>query len=245
MLRNGLLLTESLRLSRHPESKVWLAKLDWLPHPDANSTGALLMDLAATALLFLTLTGAMGAAAQSAAGSPCTATVILYHSYPISALPEVRQKKIRAVLDPKIRAMVEDPSMGFDLATFDWKKISLDAMPIPASGISGDLYVVLWGDETFGVNWPIWIVEVNASGARNLVSPGEKVNSGDALSGSRLQVLSQPSMGYPDLLIVSKGYRTGGGAEAEPVCERMVGSYYKNVSCPARCYGDLNSDQPE
>ena len=42
-------------------------------------------------------------------------------------------------------------------------------------------------------------------------------------------------------MIASKGFKTGGGAEAENLCMGKRGPYYEQVACPATCHHNLNS----
>lgn len=120
-----------------------------------------------------------------------------------------------------------------------WSDVQLDAVKISKSEGMRGLYVVYWRDKQFGVNGAMWLVEVTASGARNL-SDSHQGPMGGA-SGFGIGILPSSSDEYPDIVIASKGYKLAGGAEAEADCLHKVGDLYEPHSCPATCKENLNS----
>ena len=117
----------------------------------------------------------------------------------------------------------------------------LYAIEIPHRKSIGRLYAVSWNNPLFGVNAPIWIVEVEADRAHEIQlgpSPGSKEAW---FSGWAMEVLPPFDKPYPDLMFASKGYRSGGGAEAEAVCVARQGSGYTEIACPPGCFERLNA----
>jgi hypothetical protein len=147
----------------------------------------------------------------------------------ITSLPRSVQQNIREALRPAINSIIRDPGMGID--DVDWRDAKLYAIQIRRETGENSLYAVSWQHPQFKVNSAIWIVEVKKNGTREIGSFG----------GWGMHVFPQSNDGYPDLMFAMKGYREGGGAEAQPVCVRKPGSTYTSVACPKQCADQLNS----
>ncbi|WP_263368306.1 hypothetical protein [Edaphobacter bradus] len=180
-----------------------------------------------------------GQALSKKAEALCS-NVTMLDSKPFSALPVNVRTEIRKALTPDILAFAKATDISMQEA-FNLQKVSLDAIQVPMTTKTSKLYVVHWGDALFGVNGAIWIVEVNSQGARNLIAPDEGMNRGRSFGGWGMQVLSDASGPYPELMFASKGYHAGGGAEAEAECVRKIGAFYKSVACPVDCFDNLNN----
>lgn len=166
--------------------------------------------------------------------APVCSKIIVPNQHTFPALPPSVQQEIRSAVKPDVLATIHDPGMGIDTK---WSEVQLDAVKIGNSG--SKLYAVFWRDKQFGVNGAIWIVEVTATGARNL-SDSHHGPMGSA-SGFGIGTLPSSSDQYPKIVVASKGYKTGGGAEAEATCLRKIGDFYEPQPCPATCKENLNS----
>jgi hypothetical protein len=170
---------------------------------------------------------------------PCSNVTMLV-AQPQSALPSLLQQQILSALSPSIlsfaKATAEDLEEDLRL-----HKIVLNAIQIPRTGTSEPLYLVHWGLREFGVNEAVWIVEVNAHAARNLIAPGDQRVGKQALSGWGFQVLSVQDEKYPEIMIASKGFTRSGLPEAEAECVRKDANSYRPTPCAADCSRDLNS----
>ena len=107
----------------------------------------------------------------------------MLHSQRLSALPLSIQEEIRTALKPNILAFAKVTGAMDSDADFRFEKIKLDALLVAKTGGSSELYVVHWGLPLFGVNGGVWIAEVNASGARNLVDPQRETEGVGSFSG--------------------------------------------------------------
>jgi hypothetical protein len=168
---------------------------------------------------------------------PCS-DVTMFGSAPLSALPQPIEKAIRTALKPSILAVAKITGADMD-ADFQPETIKVDALLVAKTGGSRGLYVIHWGSALFGVNGFVWIVEVNARGARNLVDPQWDKEHG--FGGFGMEVISRKNKRYPELMFAGKGYAEGGGGEAEAGCARKVGSFYEYAPCPVDCYRNLNA----
>jgi hypothetical protein len=138
-----------------------------------------------------------------------------------------------------VQAIVDDKAMGLEGTKVI--EVPLNAILLGRPRRGSSLYAVGWDDSSFGVNGAVWIVEVCPSDSKNLIESKPGKASGFSLGGFGIQVLSAYTESYPDVLIASSGFKTGGGAEAEGTCLRMRGSYYEQVPCPATCHKNLNA----
>ncbi len=199
-----------------------------------------------TAIL-LSATTALAQTATSPPNKKVCSEVTRLDSPSLSETPSDVRGKILQALKPDIVAIVNDSGLGMDSTTFRLQKLRLDAVSVGQVRSSKRLYAVHWGDNgdgatIFGVNGMAWIVEVDSSGARNLVSPAHSTNPGRAFGAWGMQVLpGEGNDGYPEIMLASKGFREGGGAEAQAECLRMDGGFYKPTVCPPGCFENLNS----
>jgi hypothetical protein len=164
--------------------------------------------------------------------------VIIFDSHPLSTLAVSVRRKIREAVKFDVLAILHDPGMGLEMK---WQDVKLDAVQISHDMKGDSLYAVHWGIPQFGVNGAVWIVELEANQVRNIGPRTGTRSSGWSLSGWGMQVLSTSDKRYPDLMFASKGFRGGGGSEAEAVCAQKAGSTYTSVACPAGCFDQLNS----
>ena len=160
-------------------------------------------------------------------------------SAPISVLPRSIQEQIRQAVKPAVLAVLNDPGMG--LVDSQWNDILLDALKITQLAEGEGLYVVSWADRSFGANELIWIVEVGKADARNLLDSRISPSSRPTVTGFGVEVLSKATEQYPEIMIASKGFALGGGAEAAATCLHKVGDFYEPLPCPADCHRNLNS----
>jgi hypothetical protein len=178
--------------------------------------------------------------ALAAKSEAMCSNVTMLDSKPLSAFLVNVRTEIRKALKPDILAFAKatgiDTEEGFDL-----QKVTLDAIEVPITTRKSKLYIVHWGEALFGVNGAIWIVEMNSHGAQNLIAPDEGTDRGRSFGGWGMHVLSDASGPYPELMFASKGYHTGGRAEAEAECVRKIGVFYKSVACPVECFDNLNN----
>jgi hypothetical protein len=115
--------------------------------------------------------------------------------------------------------------------------VVLDAVPL-AKTRDGALYAVSWNEPSFGVGGAVWLVEATRDRASNLTPSGA---ASSAIFGYGIVVLSRAPTIYPELVIVSKGFKAEGGpAEAEESCVKKQGSLYRPTQCPAACHRNLN-----
>ena len=154
---------------------------------------------------------------------------VLDFDHPITSLPRGVQRKIRETLRPAIDSIIHDPGMGID--DVNSRDAKLYAIQILRDTEGNGLYAVSWQHPQFKVNSAIWIVEVKKNGTRNIGSFG----------GWGMHVFPGSNDGYPELMFAMKGYREGGGAEAQPACARKPGFTYTSVACPKQCADQLNS----
>jgi hypothetical protein len=168
------------------------------------------------------------------ATSPCS-QVLVSGSQPLSNLPARVQTAIKKAVGPGVQGIIHDPGMG--MSDTNPETVPLNAIEIARPSKSSVLYFVTWGDSSFGVNAFNWLVEVRPDGAVSLLSPGAQKLSG----GFGVGVLSPDMNGYPDVVIASKGFKEGGGAEAEEICLRKTGNHYDQMACPAMCHRNLNA----
>jgi hypothetical protein len=161
--------------------------------------------------------------------------VELLSSHPLSALPNGTQDILQRSLRSKVLAITSDPKMGMSDA--DVAKARLKAIEIARPSKASALYVVAWEDNAFGVNGFNWIIEVKPSGATSLLSD----RASSIANGFGVKVLGNGAKSYPKIMIASKGFRDGGGAEAEPGCFRKIGRLYESTSCPVSCKDEVNN----
>jgi hypothetical protein len=188
------------------------------------------------ALVFCLLVTAITLAQSSAhtgGKAPC-ADVTVLDSHPLKSLRQKTQEQIRTAVKPAVEAIIRDPGMG--LLHTEAEEVTLNAIPL-AKASDSELYAVSWNERSFGVNEAVWIVELTTHGARNLIRP----NPAFSTSGFGIAVLSTGETGHPEVMIASKGFKQGGGAEAEDLCMEKRGPFYEPVSCPATCHDNLNS----
>jgi hypothetical protein len=180
--------------------------------------------------------------AQTTAGAdsrPC-GNVTTLGSPPLSALPSAIQEEILSALKPSILSFAKATAKDLE-EDFRLRRIKLDALQVAQTSDSGALYIVHWGLAEFGVNGAVWIVDVNSSGARNLVAPGEQAIGADSFSGYGAQVLSFKDPHYPEIMIASKSFIHPGAPVAQDECVRRTGGLYRPAPCPAHCFRNLNS----
>jgi hypothetical protein len=125
--------------------------------------------------------------------------------------------------------------MGMSDATPE--TVPLNAIEVARTEEPSVLYIVAWDDQSFGVNGFNWIIEITPKGAFNLISPHDSSLAG----GFGVQVLGKKVERYPELMIASKGYAQGGGAEEEAGCFQKIGRLYESTSCPKWCQDELNN----
>jgi hypothetical protein len=176
--------------------------------------------------------------AKSHITAPCS-DVLVFGDQPISAQPKNIQMAIRAAIRPDIHAIVNDPGMGMIDAKVD--SVPLNVVKIPRAVNAGSLFIVSWDDGSFGVNGAVWIVEMTPHGARNITQSRASQLRGFSPGGFGVASISPANERYPELMFASKGFKTGGGAEAEETCVRRVGANYQDVSCPTTCHQALNA----
>jgi hypothetical protein len=169
--------------------------------------------------------------------TPC-ANVTLLNQRTMRTLPSRVQSAIRIAVRPGIQAIVSDKGMGMESTVQE--NVPLNAIQIGRGTLDGTLYIVSWDDSSFGVNGAIWIVEVTSKGAKNLMQLRNSQSSAYSLGGFGFEVLSPRLKAYPEVMIASSGFKEGGGAEAEEVCVRKTGDYYKKMACPVTCHEALN-----
>lgn len=182
-------------------------------------------------------TGLAQSQPASPPAAPCSNVTNLGYQ-PLSTLPRSIQAQIRQAVRPAVLAIINDPGMG--MADTKWNDIPLEAIKITQLAESGGLYVISWGDSSFGVNEAIWIVELERTGARNLLDSQTSRSSRSFVSGFGIEVLSQTTGQYPEIMVASKGFGPG-GAEAEATCLHKVGDFYEPLACPAECHQNLNA----
>ena len=171
---------------------------------------------------------------MKAQDNPCN-NVQLLSSEPMSRLGPSVQVKLRHAVQPLIQTILDDPAMG---STDKKMKLRLDAMPLRPRFGESELYIVSWeGDNSLGVNAFNWIVELTPQGGRNLLS----AHAAKVSSGFGAEVLSTTTDQYPAIMIASKGYKEGGGAEAEEGCFREAGGLYEVTGCSVTCHDELNN----
>jgi hypothetical protein len=183
--------------------------------------------LAVILSVILCLVRAGGQEKMSAPSASCSQ--VLDFDHPITSLPRSVQRKIREALRPAIDSIIHDPGMGID--DDNWRDAKLYAIQILRDAEGNGLYAVSWQHPQFKVNSAIWIVEVKKNGTRNI---GE-------FGGWGMHVFPGSNDGSPELMFAKKGYREGGGAEAQPACARKSGFTYTSVACPKQCADQLNS----
>lgn len=169
---------------------------------------------------------------------PCADVTVLREDT-FATLPKSSQQAIWYAVRPSIQAIVDDKGMGVEGTVVS--SVPLSAVRFSRGSRGNALYIVSWDNKSFGVNRAIWVVELTPTGAKNLVPLRRGQSSGYSLGGFGFEVLSPKTERYPELLIASKGFKDGGGAEAEGVCLRKTGEYYEDVECPVTCHANLNS----
>lgn len=175
----------------------------------------------------------MGQAATESA-PPCENARQL-SSHPLSELPPHIQSILRQAVRPRLQAIISDPGMGMSDAVAE--TVPLNVSEIARTAGPNVLYMVSWDDRSFGINGLNWIVELTPNGAASLLS----AHASSLAGGYGVEVLGTQEERYPELMIASKGYAQGGGAEAEAGCFRKAGHFYESTSCPASCQDELNS----
>ncbi len=171
--------------------------------------------------------------ATTESGPPCeNARQLSSHS--LSELPPNIQSILRQAVRPRLQAIISDPGMGMSDAASE--TVPLNASEIARTAGPNVLYIVSWDDRSFGVNGLNWIVELTPNGATSLLS----AHATSLAAGYGVEVLGTQKERYPELMIASKGYAQGGGAEAEAGCFRKAGHFYESTSCPASCQDELN-----
>jgi len=164
--------------------------------------------------------------------------VTMLDAQPLSSLTSGVRQEIRRALKSDILSIINDPGMGLDVKLQD---VKLDAIRVTRRGEGDGLYVVHWGYSQFGVNGMVWIVEVKAHRATNLVTPTRLRNAGRAFGGWGMQIISHQRDRYPEIMFPSKGYRQDGGVEAEAECVHKSGTFYETMACPTDCIHNLNA----
>ena len=159
--------------------------------------------------------------------------------HPLSHLPRRVQTAVKTAIRPGFETIVHDKAMGMESATMDIAK--LNALPITEPTASRTLYVVAWDDDSFGVNGFNWVVEVTPHGARNLTPPLAPDLRDFSSGGFGVGVLGQQTSRYPEIVIASKGFAPGRGAETEGMCLHKAGSFYQPLACPVGCGRNLNA----
>jgi hypothetical protein len=176
-----------------------------------------------------------GAASVQAAkkSAPVCGRLELLSEHALSELPDRIQSTLRQAVKPGVTAIIRDPGMGMSDANPD--TIALNAIEVARSAGPNVLYVVAWDDKTFGVNGFNWIIEVTPTEAFSLLSS----HASSLAGGFGVEVLGSPTERYPELMIASKGYAQGGGAEGEAGCFEKIGRLYESTSCPKTCQDEL------
>jgi hypothetical protein len=177
-----------------------------------------------------------GAASAQAAkkSAPVCGSPELLSEHPLSELPDRIRSILRQAVKPGLTAIIRDPGMGMSDANPD--TIPLNAIEVARSAGPNVLTVVAWDDKTFGVNGFNWIIEVTPEAAFSLLSS----HASSLAGGFGVEVLGSPTERYPELMIASKGYAPGGGAEGEAGCFQKIGHFYESTSCPKTCQDELN-----
>jgi hypothetical protein len=188
------------------------------------------------ALLLLAIIVSAPIHAQTSPGNSLCSDVTMFYNHPLADLPIETQRLIRKAVEPSIVAVANEQAM--DIKPAD---ASLYAIEISRHESSRKLYAVSWTNPLFGVNAPIWIVEVEAGHASQIQLGPIPGNKEGWLSGWGVEVLPPLDKPFPDLMFASKGYHAGGGAEAEAVCVARQGSEYTEISCPPGCFDRLNA----
>ena len=168
---------------------------------------------------------------------PCSRVSAFYLQSTSSLQPSL-ERKLRRALHAPIRAIIADQGMG--VSDREPRLVPLRALLISGKGNAHSMYAVSWPDQVFGVNAPIWILEVGSRSGAHLLSAQTLVPPGYTLGGWGVEVLSSGSERYPEIMIASKGFRPGGGAESEEVCLGKAGDLYGTIPCPATCHQNLN-----
>lgn len=153
-------------------------------------------------------------------------------------LPKRTRVMLRRATLPRVEAIVADPGMGLMGVAVD--RVPLAAVEVGRLRKGVALYAVSWRERTFGVNGAVWLVEVARGGAIDRTPKAAADRAPVGVSGFGVAVLPTRDVGYPELVTASKGYKAGGGSEAEADCWREVGSRYREMVCPARCQEMLN-----
>jgi hypothetical protein len=172
------------------------------------------------------------------AKAPCS-NVVMFYDHPLRLLSGGTQSAIRTAVRADVQAIVSDPGMGLEGTKIE--DIPLNAIQIGRPTQGSILYAVSWGDRSFGVNGAVWIVEVFAKGAKNLVQSADVKGQDVSRWGFGVEVLAAGGGVYPEVMIASKGFKEGGGAEAEGLCMKKTAAFYEPVACPAACRQDLNA----
>ena len=175
---------------------------------------------------------------QPREGQNCT-NVTMLRTSDINSLPLNTSALLRKAVQPSLQAIVSNKGMG--LEGTDIRRVPLQAVLVEAGTQHHALYVVSWEDSSFGVNGAIWIVELAADEARNLVPIRNNRASGFELGGFGFNVLASSSSAYPEIMIASSGFKDGGGAEAEATCVRKGTHFYETTACPVGCKEALNT----
>ena len=192
---------------------------------------------AAVLLTSISSHAALATTGTSQPYTPC-ANVTMVNQTSLTALPQSSQQAIRKATLSSVEAIVNDKGMGMEGTNV--QTVPLSAVRVTGSRQASALYVVSWGDRSFGVNQPIWIVELTPKGAKNLVRLRRDQSPGYFLGGFGFETLSPKAEVYPGIMVASKGFRDGGGAEAEDVCVGKRGEYYEKIACPIICHDILN-----
>jgi hypothetical protein len=183
--------------------------------------------------VLLLVPGAVNGQAAKKSAPVCGRPELL-SGHPVSELPDRIQSTLRQAVKAGVTAIIRDPGMGMSDANPD--TIALNAIEVARSAGPNVLYVVAWDDNTFGVNGFNWIIEANPKEAFSLLSSQASSLAG----GFGVEVLGSSTDRYPELMIASKGYAQGGGAEGEAGCFHKIGSFYESTSCPKTCQDELN-----
>jgi hypothetical protein len=179
-----------------------------------------------------------GQTAAAKKAEPCSDITVIGSQWN-STLSAKIQRQILQSLASDI--LIEAKASGIFLSepNFSLKSVQLQVLEIVPPLAGHKLYIVRWGRADFVVDAPIWIVEINSHGARNLILPTAGFG-GTSVTGWGVQVLSKPGVPYPELLFTAKAFlNPSGPAVASPDCEAKVGDVYKSVACPANCFENL------
>lgn len=147
-----------------------------------------------------------------------------------ATLPVHRRKMLRRVTLPRVQATVADNGSG--LTGTDVHQVPFAAVELARPSRSTVLYAVSWREPIFGVNAPIWLVEVGARGAIDRTPAPAGGNGAFLHDGFGVSTLSVGADGYPVVMIGSK--------VGVVDCLRKAGERYAEIACPVGCEDVMN-----